>query len=166
MNKDESMSVIVRTVANLLFCFIIVYGLYIIMHGHLSPGGGFQGGVIIAASAALLFVAYGYKFADEKYSEKGFTFLKSAGALAFTGLAFAGIGIAFFYNIFWHEQIVLYGPPGTLFSAGIIPFMNFAVGTKVLAGIVIGVFTLGLFQMAKGETDGDGREEGGGGAEE
>jgi len=162
------MSVIVRTIANLLFCFIIIFGLYIVMHGHLSPGGGFQGGVIIASSAVLLFLAYGNKFAEENYSEKGFTLLKSAGALAFTGLAFAGIGTAFFYNIFWHEQIIFYGPPGTLFSAGIIPFMNFAVGTKVFGGIVIGVFALGLFLMTKGKNEGERREEeeGGGGGEE
>lgn len=145
------MSVIVRTIANILFCFIIIFGLYLIMHGHLSSGGGFQGGVFISASAILLFVAYGCKFAEEKYSEKVFSFLKSTGALGFTGLAFAGIGTAFFYNIFWHEQILFYGPPGTLFSAGIIPFMNIAVGSNVLGGIITGIFALALFLTAKGK---------------
>ena len=53
------MSRIVRTMTTLIFGFIMVYGFYVIAHGHLSPGGGFQGGAIVASAFALLLVTYG-----------------------------------------------------------------------------------------------------------
>ena len=55
----EEMSRIVRTMTTLIFGFIMVYGFYVIAHGHLSPGGGFQGGAIVASAFALLLVTYG-----------------------------------------------------------------------------------------------------------
>ena len=48
------MSKIVRTVANQLMAFVLVFGLYVIMHGHVTPGGGFQGGAIIASGVVML----------------------------------------------------------------------------------------------------------------
>ena len=53
------MSKIVRTMAIPLILFVLIYGLYIIMHGHLTPGGGFQGGAIFASGIALLIVSFG-----------------------------------------------------------------------------------------------------------
>ncbi len=52
-------NLIVQTVCRIMVPFIQVYALYVIAHGHYSPGGGFQGGVILTASLALLFLAYG-----------------------------------------------------------------------------------------------------------
>ena len=52
------MSKIVRTMARPLVLFILVYGLYIIMHGHLTPGGGFQGGAVFASGVAMMIVAF------------------------------------------------------------------------------------------------------------
>ena len=146
MSKNNSMSVIVRTMSNILFSFIIVYGLFIIVNGHLTPGGGFQGGVIIASSMVLLFVAHGKKIKNEIFNKKIFAIIESGGALAFIGIGFFGIGTAFFYNVILHDKILFFGEAGTLFSAGGIMLMNIAVGIKVFAGITTAVFLLGLFE--------------------
>ncbi len=53
------LSKIVRTISNQLILFILVFGLYIIMHGHVTPGGGFQGGAVIASGVVMMIVAFG-----------------------------------------------------------------------------------------------------------
>ncbi|MBN2808572.1 MAG: Na(+)/H(+) antiporter subunit B [Deltaproteobacteria bacterium] len=52
-------NLIVKTICRIMIPFIQIYALYVIAHGHYSPGGGFQGGVILAAALALIFLAYG-----------------------------------------------------------------------------------------------------------
>ena len=53
----ESQDIIVKTLARLLTPFIVIYALYVVMHGHHSPGGGFQGGAIIASGTMFLLLA-------------------------------------------------------------------------------------------------------------
>ena len=53
----EGMSIIVKKVSQLVAGIIFMYGIYIILHGHLTPGGGFAGGAIIAGSFILLILA-------------------------------------------------------------------------------------------------------------
>ncbi|MCD6353223.1 MAG: MnhB domain-containing protein, partial [Proteobacteria bacterium] len=62
--------IIIKTIARIFIPFIQLYALYVIMHGHHSPGGGFQGGVILAASLILLLITHGEKEAKERISEK------------------------------------------------------------------------------------------------
>ena len=79
------MSRIVRTMTNIIFGFIVVFGFYVIAHGHLSPGGGFQGGAIVASAFALLLVTYGTEviqqyiarltFCDREYRSDPFWFV-------------------------------------------------------------------------------------------
>jgi energy-converting hydrogenase B subunit I len=52
------LSKIVRTVANQLILFILIFGLYVIAHGHLTPGGGFQGGAVVVSGVVMLLVAF------------------------------------------------------------------------------------------------------------
>jgi len=86
MTKD-SHDVIVKTLARLLAPFIVVYALYVVMHGHHSPGGGFQGGVILAASFVLLVITHGLEQTRSRMSEK------LAGAISSIGVfIYAGIG--------------------------------------------------------------------------
>lgn len=134
------MSKIVRTMASPLILFAFIYGLYIIMHGHLTPGGGFQGGAIFASGVALFIVAFGSDYLHKNLKEHNLSVLESSGALVFIGLAFGGLAVVFFYNflvgspIFGH--IPAYGSnPGDMWTGGVIPFMNLAVGLKVLAGL-------------------------------
>ena len=55
------LSVVVRTICDIFAWFMGIFGAYIIIHGHLTPGGGFQGGAVVATMAAFLLVAYGGK---------------------------------------------------------------------------------------------------------
>jgi multicomponent Na+:H+ antiporter subunit B len=81
-------SIIVQMVCRYLAPFIQLYGLYIIAHGHYFPGGGFQGGVIWAASFILLVISDGQDVVKKLLSEK-LRMLLAAGGIAI----FAGIGI-------------------------------------------------------------------------
>lgn len=80
------LSLIVRTVVRLLAPFVQLFGLYVIMHGHSSPGGGFQGGVILGASAILLAVAFGVDVVRERVTLSALTLSTSAGVLLYGGL--------------------------------------------------------------------------------
>lgn len=62
------MTIIVRTIARLLFPFMFLFGAYVVAHGHLTPGGGFPGGVIIAASFVMLILAYGIEQTQKRMS--------------------------------------------------------------------------------------------------
>jgi len=78
---------IVETAIRLMVPFIQLYGLYVIVHGHYSPGGGFQGGVVLGASVILLGLAYGLPFSKEYLSEGTNIVMANIGALIFTGVA-------------------------------------------------------------------------------
>jgi len=134
------MSKIVRTIANLATPFIFMFGLYVIIHGHITPGGGFQGGAVFASGIALLIVAFNAEKVQNYLKESHLSVIESSGALMFIGLAFAGICVTFFYNILIGSPLFGQIPPegsnpGFIWSAGVIPLMNVAVGLKVIAGL-------------------------------
>jgi len=84
----SGMSKIVKTITSIAFPFTMIYGLYIIAHGHLTPGGGFQGGAVVASACAMILVAYGSVWTMGKIKEKHLSVLESLGAIGFIGLAF------------------------------------------------------------------------------
>lgn len=137
------MSKIVKTISSIAFPLSLIYGLYIIAHGHLTPGGGFQGGAIVASACAMILVAYGSVWTIGKIKEKHLSVLESLGAIGFIGLAFLGIlfGINVFFNNFLINQniIPIFNEIGkglaNINTAGVLPLMNFAVGLKVIAGL-------------------------------
>ena len=142
------MTLIVKTITRLTVGLILLYGIYIVLHGHLTPGGGFAGGVIIALSFVHLMLAFGRKVALKKLSQATASFFESLGALMFLSIALLGfIGGYYFFNIFIHK-----GKPFQLFSAGIIPLCNIAISLKVGAGLFAIFVALVLFK-------GSGKEE-------
>ena len=148
------MTKIVRTMARPLILFISVYGLYIIMHGHLTPGGGFQGGAVFASGAALLIVAYGAEHVHQRLKESHLSVLESTGGLIFIGLAFAGLATVFFYNFlvgssFFGNVPAAGGNPGDLWTGGVIPLMNIGVGLKVIAGLSAIILTMAMATSLK-----------------
>ena len=78
--------IIIKTLARVLVPFIQLYALYVIMHGHHSPGGGFQGGVILGASFVLLVLTHGLKDTQKRISEKSVAILSSLGVLIYAGI--------------------------------------------------------------------------------
>lgn len=146
----KEMSKIVRTVTNILYSFIIIFGFYIIMHGHLTPGGGFQGGAVVASAFALLAISYGSLKIRDMLKKENFSVSECSGLLAFIGLAFLGMGTVFFYNFLAVGRSLplfnlhYYGiNPGDLNTGGVLPLMNLAVGAEVLSGI--GLIILSMF---------------------
>jgi multicomponent Na+:H+ antiporter subunit B len=111
-----------------------LFGIYIIFTGHLTPGGGFPGGVIAAMAFVLLTLAYGKEIALKRMSENVSSVLDSLGALAFLLIALLGLTGAYFFLNFLGK-----GKEFHLFSAGTIPLSNIAIGIKVLASL-FGVF--------------------------
>ena len=148
------LSKIVRTVANQLILFILVFGLYVIAHGHITPGGGFQGGAVIVSGVAMLLVAFSSQELKKSLRERFLSIMESTGALILIGLALAGIGTVFAYNFLVGTpifgRIPPTGPgPGDIWTGGVIPLMNLAVGLKVIAGLSAVVLAMALF--ASGE---------------
>jgi len=78
--------IIIKTVSRVLVPFIQLFALYVIMHGHSSPGGGFQGGVILGASFILLVIIYGLDQAKRRMSEKADAIFSSVGLLIYAGI--------------------------------------------------------------------------------
>ncbi len=142
MRRDEKgMTLIVKTITRLTVGLILLYGIYIVLHGHLSPGGGFAGGVIIALSFINLILAFGKETALKKLSEAWASIIESFGALMFLTIALLGFtGGYFFFNFFLNK-----GKPFTLFSAGIIPLCNIAIALKVGAGLFAIFAVLALY---------------------
>ena len=82
----EQQSIVVRTLCRLLVPFIQLFGLYVIMHGHSSPGGGFQGGVILGSSFILLGIACGIEEVKRRFSLAALTVFTSMGVLLYAGI--------------------------------------------------------------------------------
>ncbi len=148
------LSKIVRTVANQLIVFILVFGLYVIAHGHLTPGGGFQGGAVVVSGVVMLIVAFSSQDFKKSLRDRLLTIMESTGALIFAILGFSGLGTVFFYNFLVGSPIFGRIPPtgpnsGDFWTGGFIPLMNFAVGLKVIAGLTAVILAIALF--ARGE---------------
>jgi multicomponent Na+:H+ antiporter subunit B len=150
------MSKIVKTMVSIALPLTLIYGLYIIAHGHITPGGGFQGGAVVASGLAMLVVAYGSVWTMDKIKRKHLSLeqiLESVGAIAFIGLAFLGLIFgSIFFNNFMVGNDFLFGEIGrglsNISTAGIIPLMNFAVGLKVIAGL-FGIVILMAYATSK-----------------
>lgn len=83
--------VIVRTVTRVLTPFIQIFGLYVFVHGHGSPGGGFQGGCIVAASFILLAVAFNLREAKKRLTERKTMIFCALGVFIYTGTGYLAL---------------------------------------------------------------------------
>ena len=128
----NGMTPIVKKVTQLIVGLIFMYGIYIITHGHLTPGGGFAGGAVVAGSFVLLVLAYGSDILKLKKREEGSSVIESIGILLFIVLAFAAIfiGTKVFFANYLPKGVI-----GELISAGVIPLYNIAVGIEVAAAL-------------------------------
>src|SRR4030042_4019331 len=128
----HGMTPIVKKVAQLVSGIIFLYGIYIITHGHLTPGGGFAGGAVIAGSFILLVLAYGSELLNLQKIEAGSSVVESLGILLFIllGTFALFIGTKVFFTNYLPK-----GKIGELISAGVIPLYNIAIGIEVAAAI-------------------------------
>jgi len=140
------MSVIVKTVTRLTVWLILLYGIYIVLHGHVSPGGGFAGGVIIALSFIHVMLAYGKDMVLKKLSESLVSVWESSGALMFLAIALLGLPAGYVFKNFLPA-----GEPFRLLSAGTIPLSYIAISLKVWAGLFAIFVALVLLRIDKEE---------------
>ncbi|MFO8086957.1 MAG: MnhB domain-containing protein [Bacteroidales bacterium] len=127
------MSLIVKKVTQLMSGLIFMYGLYIITHGHLTPGGGFAGGAIVAGAFILLILAFGSKVISLR-TEKLQTSITESLALLIV-IILAGAGLFFGSYVFFNNYLPE-GEVGELISAGVIPLYNIFVGMEVSAALL------------------------------
>jgi len=130
--RDPEAGLVLRASSDLLFPLLLVVGLYIILHGHLTPGGGFQGGVILAAAFFLPVLAR----PSQRISHAGLMALE-----ALAGAAFIIIGLlAMRHGGQFLQPLLDKGQLGSLLSGGTLPLLYIAVGVKVgaeLAGLLV-----------------------------
>lgn len=128
----------IQTGAQLLTPVIVMFGAYIFLNGHLSPGGGFQGGAVVASAVLLLFLA----FPERKLKHGILDAVES-----FSGFGYVVIGLLgiYFAGGFLDNRILPLGHFGTLLSAGAIPIIYTFIGLKV------GIELAGILENLKGQ---------------
>ncbi len=148
MNKPKVKEVILPCGGDSLLAFVLVYMTYIILHGHLSPGGGFQGGVLFVAAVLLVYFGHGYETTMHCLQPSFLGRLEGVAVTIYIALALLGVcaGGQFCQNIAYQN-----GNIGDLFSSGTIAWMDEAVGLNVLTGVgVLALTMLGLLAAHKG----------------
>jgi multicomponent Na+:H+ antiporter subunit B len=145
IESQAEMTVMTRTIIRSLLPIVLVFGAYIVTYGHLTPGGGFQGGMILVGAVMSFYLAYGYNIV-RRFSDETLDIAEHIGALIYllVGLAALIAGYSFLANI------IKGGVPGALLSGGIVPLLNLAVGFKVAAGTLVVLLIL-LEALRKGD---------------
>lgn len=119
--------VILQTVARILVPPIFIFGIYVILAGHLGPGGGFSGGAVIGAGLILYLNAFGFAKTEKFFTAKTYRIM-SFGALACYSLAKS---YSFYTGANDIESIIPLGTPGAILSSGLILLLNICVGIVV-----------------------------------
>lgn len=126
---------IVKTITKIIMPFIQLYGVFIILHGHISPGGGFAGGAIIGSSLVLYTLAFGLKKGNEKMPHNISSKIETGGILWFIALGL--VGIIFGGNFLENQSAGFYmGNVGKIISGGLIPLATIGIGLKVGSTII------------------------------
>ena len=145
----KGMTIIVKNISRWVKLLIFLFGIYIILFGHLTPGGGFAGGVILACSYVLLMLARGRESVEENLPLSLASRLDCVGALLFIAIALFGLvygAASFFYNFIHQEYLAGKETAFKLVSAGTIPLSNIAIGIKVGASLFLVFLILSSFR--------------------
>ncbi|WP_288640654.1 MnhB domain-containing protein [uncultured Methanosphaera sp.] len=137
------MSDLLKLISYPLSFILIGYGAMTILGGHITPGGGFQGGAIMASGAILCILAYGLKENPFNFSHERMSIIESFGALGYVFIGLCGLftGGSFLYNLGTNIYGLVPSGVEAIFNfpdalhAGIIPYLNIVVGLKVFIGL-------------------------------
>jgi len=145
-DAKPGMTIIIKTVNRLIVGMIFLYGIYIILHGHLTPGGGFGGGVVLALGFMSVLLAYGRDFTLKWLRLGSLRGLEHASPLLFLILGFAGMawGSAFLANVLSKGKLF------ALLSSGIILPLNIVIGLKVGLSLFLVVLAMAEFDLNEG----------------
>lgn len=140
---------VLELVARLMIPVVQLFGMYVLFHGHVSPGGGFSGGTIIGAS--LVFYSLVFRHMEKKrhrMEHDTSMLLESGGALLYVGVGL--LGMLFGFNFLTNRGVFPLGQPGRLWSSGMIAILTLGIGAKV-AGTVFTLFQ----ELLEGEAEVD-----------
>lgn len=148
LSKDWKPSINVLDVTRRMVPFILMFGIYVTLRGHLAAGGGFQGGVIIGAGFIIYTIVFGLEKARVYVPEDLLRITNSSGICIF--VCFGLLGIIGGYNFLANKAagILPTGQPGTLFSAGALLWLSIGIGMSV-SGAIISIFY--AFQKSNAE---------------
>jgi len=136
--------IVIKTVTKALIPFIQLFALYVIAHGEISPGGGFQGGVILGASIILYVIAFGSFEGRRRISEKAGDFFNSLGVLIFAAIGVLSLllgGVYLDYSVL---------PLGSQKLANQLGMYGIEIGVGItVAAAMITIF----FEMARHDDD-------------
>lgn len=137
-DPKQGMTLIVKTVTRVTVWLIVLYGIYLILHGHLTPGGGFGGGVILALAFLNIMLAYGRDATQKWLNIKFLEDIEAVSATLFLFMGLLGIALGgrFLMNF------LPPGKPHALLSAGQIPILNVLIGVKVAMSLFLAVWVL------------------------
>lgn len=134
---DEDENIILKRFAMLVFPLITLYGIYVILNGHLSPGGGFSGGAIVGAGLILFDTAFGKVVMRRFFNFKRFTYISVGCLLTYCGCK----SYSFFTGANHLTNIIPKGTPGAILSGGLILPLNICVGL-IVACTMYGFYAL------------------------
>ena len=123
----------VRVLALALVGPTVLFGLYIVVHGHLTPGGGFQGGVVLATAVVLVYLAGEYTHLHAFYPDQVIEGAELGGAALFVVIGLIGLAVGGTFLATWGPL----GRVGQLPSAGDVPLLNLSVGAAIGGGFVL-----------------------------
>ncbi|HBV85154.1 MAG TPA: hypothetical protein DEF42_00425 [Desulfosporosinus sp.] len=132
--SEQDKDIIKKTVTKFLMPFIQLFGLYVIVHGELGPGGGFQGGVVLGVSIIVYSLVFGFKEAQQRMSVKAKDLLVSSGVLIYGGI---GVLALFFGGNYLQYNVLLPDPK----FASIIGILGIEIGVGItVAAVMITLF--------------------------
>ncbi len=147
MKQQPGMTLIVKTITRVILWMIVLYGIYIILHGHLTPGGGFGGGVILALAFLSMLLAYGRERIGQWLKLQLLHDLEASSVLLFLVIGIIGLaaGSAFLANFLTKGALF------NLVSAGTIPLLNIIIGIKVALSLFLVVWALAHLNIEEGD---------------
>jgi len=139
-DSKKGMTPIVKTITRFVMGIIVMFGAYIVLYGHLTPGGGFAGGVILACGYILLTLGFGKDVSLKKMNNLAASLLDNLGVLIFLSIGLLGTTAGYFFLNF-----IDHGQDFKLFSSGIIPLCNIAIALKVTSSLFAIFLALSIF---------------------
>lgn len=147
--KKSGMTLIVKEITNVMIGFMVVFGGYIVLYGHITPGGGFPGGVMIALAYILITLAYGREVVESKVSGVTASIVDDLGALLFWFVGVVGLAVGGHFLFNWLGK----GQPFDLFSAGTIIISNIGITLKVGMSLYAIFLALAILQRVVTEDE-------------
>ena len=147
----KGMSLIVKSVTRLVTAFIVIFGINLILFGHLTPGGGFPGGVVLACALILVTLAFGREYVSQFFTQLAAGIWDGVGALGFLVVGLIGYSGGVFFTNFLHARA---GEPFRLLSSGSILVSNMAIGLKVGACLFLAFMAVSVYRLGATENRG------------